>query len=272
MSTYQKTRFYLKISDDKKLFAEKILNSFEKVGFCRDGYTDTKEQLYEFYCNKIVTSEEISCGEYWLNSEYEFTTGGEYIFIGESLYSQLNVGVNVSHFSRDHSRIDPFLLSIKTLICLLDPIYCREASEYDLEEFNTYALDIEKNFELKRLIIKNELIDFYNWINYLGPSLVDHYGKEKLLKGPFYKVEELETGGLLILLNPDCFWKDDGKHDYKIEDAINYLGIDTSWKEVAKAKLLKKTNPFTIDEPYIKAEEIEKYLGITNLKGGIIRC
>lgn len=244
MSTYREIEFYLKISEDRDSFAKKLLNAFEKAGFTRTfattGYVYySKEEIYKEYYERIARSEkEFYSGQYYLNSEYEFHTGGKYILIEGKLYVIFGISVNANHFSRDESRIIPFVSAIKTLINLLDPLYCRESDEYYLEELRKYEDDIEKDFEFKR-VLKNELIDFYYWINYLGSSLVERYGREKLLKGPFYKVEELATSGLLILLNPDCFWRDDGKHHQR-EEAIKYLGIATSWKEIAKAKLLEK--------------------------------
>ncbi|MEW6104417.1 MAG: hypothetical protein AB1630_11495 [bacterium] len=61
------------------------------------------------------------------------------------------------------------------------------------------------------------------WTNFFGPQLVEKFGKEKLLSSPSYITEELADGGIMLVRSP---------------------------------------NPFTIDEPCIKAETIEKHLGI----------
>ena len=81
-------------------------------------------------------------------------------------------------------------------------------------------------------LMEGRLADLRGWIVYLGERLVAQYGRERLMAGPFYKVEPT-LGGLTIHLEPDMLrtvpsieaWENLPSLDVQRK----YLGIDVSW-------------------------------------------
>ena len=53
--------------------------------------------------------------------------------------------------------------------------------------------------------IYNLKVRYIYWANFFGPKLVKKIGREKLLSAPSWKTEELEDGGILLILGPTTY-------------------------------------------------------------------
>ena len=124
-------------------------------------------------------------------------------------------------------RLQSFVNIHKRLYSQFHPFYTWSDNTYELAEFELKfnirnEIADEPHLLLYESAKNNNILRIW-WLNFFGPKLVEKFGREKLLSAPSWKTEELSDGGIMLVRSP---------------------------------------NPFTIDEPYIKAEEIEKYLGI----------
>ncbi len=70
-----------------------------------------------------------------------------------------------------------------------------------------------------------DLISSICWATYFGPELVERLGRDKLLAAPAYRVETMETGGILILLTPRPIYAEDPAiHDIQLK-VMQHLGL-----------------------------------------------
>lgn len=77
--------------------------------------------------------------------------------------------------------------------------------------------------ELDKGIIKDIL-----WFNIFPPKFVRKIGREKLLSAPAWKVEELDDGGILLVLTEHPFYSfafDVHEHKEKKDEVEKYLGL-----------------------------------------------
>jgi hypothetical protein len=99
----------------------------------------------------------------------------------------------------DNSRLLEFLSIMKELYSLLHPSY---------GEVNTTGMIkvVRDNRGASSLGINLEraLPDIY-WANFLGPEYVEMFGRKKLESAPWYRIEPLSDGGILLLLTPSPF-------------------------------------------------------------------
>jgi hypothetical protein len=112
---------------------------------------------------------------------------------------------------RDPERYARFYLDIgKGLYTILQPTF--GWIEWDLEWLPTKHEDIE-NLRLPALY----------WANFFGPPYVRKLGRDKILKAPAWRIEELPDGGLLYILASSPGWC---KEHVSLEEVRAYFGVE----------------------------------------------
>jgi hypothetical protein len=197
---------------------ENIIEFFENIGFeikefeVKGEKMAWKEGLYHAYHNK-------SCWFCAFNSSWRFEVhqiiawdipelGG----IGRHYIRTINN--NEPYFwdpDKDPERYARFYLDIgKGLYTILQPTF--GWIEWDLEWLPTKHEDIE-NLRLPALY----------WANFFGPPYVRQLGREKILKAPAWRIEELPDGGLLYILASSPGWC---KEHVSLEEVRAYFGVE----------------------------------------------
>ncbi|WP_448600889.1 hypothetical protein [Thermoflexus hugenholtzii] len=197
---------------------EDIIAFFEKIGF------DIKE--FEVNNEKILWKEDLylaynakNCWFSAFNSWWRFEVhqiiawdvpelGG----LGRHYIRTINN--NEPYFwepEKDPEKYARFYLDIgKGLYTILQPTF--GWIEWDLEWLPTRHEDIE-NLRLPALY----------WANFFGPPYVQKLGREKILKAPAWRIEELPDGGLLYILASSPGWC---KEQVSLEEVKAYFGVE----------------------------------------------
>jgi hypothetical protein len=64
------------------------------------------------------------------------------------------------------------------------------------------------------------------WVNFFGPSVVENYGgKSKFLNAPCWKVEELDDGGILLILYPNPLNPEKPEKREIQNNVLKYFGL-----------------------------------------------
>ncbi len=205
-----------------------VLISFNSEGEWKDENCPIEEAIKKL---SNTTHGDISFwfkGYYFLIGFLQKERKKEYAF-----FEKIWIGSAKDRFFFDdrwEDRLQSFVNIHKRLYKQFHPFYAWSDNTYEMAEYElkfTTGMKYEGSIDLLYESAKNNKILRIWWLNFFGPKLVETLGKKKLLSAPSYITEELQDGGIMLVRSP---------------------------------------NPFTIDEPYIKAEEIEKYLGITSSK------
>jgi hypothetical protein len=92
-----------------------------------------------------------------------------------------------------------------------------------------------------------DLVAAISWATYFGPELVQYLGRDKILSSPVYKTEELETGGILILLVPKPM-EPTLPEIHNVQARVReHLGLTMSAKNILLDALKKKKNGSPVD-------------------------
>jgi hypothetical protein len=112
---------------------------------------------------------------------------------------------------KDPERYARFYLDIgKGLYTILQPTF--GWIEWDLEWLPTKHEDIE-HLRLPALY----------WANFFGPPYVRKWGRDRILKAPAWRVEELPDGGLLYVLASSPGWS---QAHVALEEVRAYFGVE----------------------------------------------
>lgn len=182
---------------DKMFLSKDTRNRFKKLKI-PDDYKRIKESLDIFDNLSFVFMKE--------ENDYFHLSFGRRPYDGINQYgrkaSPNTIGLELErHLFKDESIVSKYLNVCKFLYSRTNPYY---GYIHDSIDGNKIARDDEW-FDIFH---KPQFCLLY-WVNFFGPSVVENYGgKSRFLNAPCWKVEELDDGGILLLLyknplNPD---------------------------------------------------------------------
>ena len=95
--------------------------------------------------------------------------------------------------------------------------YIKPAADFSLVD-NTKRKNILKSGKVA--------IPMIYWLNFLGPDFVNLIGREKILKAPFWKIEEFRDGGMLLISTPKIFDTILEEEKKKRKEIYEFLGLE----------------------------------------------
>ncbi|GEM_PF-4623081 len=159
-----------------------------------------------------------------------------------------------SHLFNQQSIVQKFLEVCKLLYEMSEPYY---GYAHDSNDAN----QIDNKEEWSNIYHTPQFCMVY-WANFFGPSVVENYGgKEKFLKAPCWKVEELKDGGILLLLYPDPLHPESEEKREIQNKVLDYFGLPII---EANARVRKEEKPKTNEGRKLEEGKID--LGEESLK------
>ena len=105
----------------------------------------------------------------------------------------------------------------KKVYALINPYY----GHGDYAPYVTKTVDA-----IQHISKEHEIIPMIYWLNFLGPDFVNLIGREKILKAPFWKIEEFRDGGLLLISAPTPFESLSEKGFKRRKEIYEFLGLE----------------------------------------------
>lgn len=171
---------------------EEVAKCEGEIYFCHDGITPKEEIAIGFYNNEINDNLINISVRVW-----------EYLFDDD---------INGKNSIKNG---DTLLELAKSLYYAVQPIYGYWDLDISFHWISDYTEDPEIPKQLETLKIRG-----IYWVNFLSYELVEKIGREKLLSLPSWKTEELEDGGILLVLGPTPY-----NLRVKREEVEKYLGF-----------------------------------------------
>ncbi|WP_421078462.1 hypothetical protein Mjas_03940 [Methanothermococcus sp. Ax23] len=192
----------------------------------RYGYNRDKcKDIFYYNCEStdyndyLATLEEVSntiakdcggmLGPFWFYNEEADTEHGFDLLISKNSF-ELTFFYTLSR--RPKTFINKLINIIKNLYLKTKPLIVQyyDGEELEDEYISTYEQ-----------LIKDGNPNIITGLTILSPEIVKNIGREKILSAPIYRVEELEDGGILILLDENPF--NHGFLTKKVKEVSEYL-------------------------------------------------